>query len=287
VNKIGMSLPWDYLSGNFIAKESLVVKDVLGLPEEGLELLKDFGVESIELRHLRSELSMDDMKRALFQLRKSEFHISIHSEDPPDSDNWSLSDLFPWRKLLEETDIISQSEITLALHPVTGTGKNPVEVLRDQTIKMLSRLSLLQKSWKPDFHFALENQRVKELTDPGTTFDEIYRMWNKHDSPAIGICWDMGHGYANHLKNGHPEIPSDDFINAVTHTHIHDLGPSGSTHWPFIENRVPLELFINRLKERNYKGIYNLELGFNRFESVPGKRRVVEETVQRLVRLAE
>jgi len=287
MNKIGMSLPWDYLSENYITKESTVVKDVLGTPEKGLKLLKSFGVTSIELRHLNPGLKTEAMRRALLRLQESEINISIHSEDPPDSDNWVVTDLFPWRELLEEPGIISQTDITLALHPVTGKGKSSVEKLGSETLRVLSELATIQKDWRPAYHFALENQRVKGLVDPGTTFDSIQTLWSQVDSPAIGICWDFGHGYANHLKNNYPEMPSDKFINAVTHTHIHDLGPSGSTHWPFIENKVPLEKFIGKLKNRNYQGIYNLELGFGRFADIPNRLKAVEKSVSRIKGLIE
>jgi len=285
MNKIGVSLPWDYLSENDITREAPEVREVFGPPAEGLDFLKKLGVTSIELRHLELELTKNDMRRSLSRVEESGLEITIHSEDPPDSGNWSVSDLFPWLKIVEETGVLSQTSITIALHPMKASGGTSTETLKNSTVRMISELAERQKNWKLRYHIALENQRVKGMVDPGTSFDAIHSMWKTIDSPEIGVCWDFGHGYANYLKNGHPLMPSDEFINSVTHTHIHDLGPTGATHWPFIEKKVPLEKYIARLKDRGYDGVYNLELGFDRFADIPERRKVIEDTINNVKEL--
>jgi sugar phosphate isomerase/epimerase len=160
-----------------------------------------------------------------------------------------------------------------------------VEDLRLGTIAILRKLVLLQNDWKHRYRFALENQRVKGSVNPGRSFDGILSMCDEIDSPAVGICWDFGHGVANHIKNSLPLYPPKEFLAACIHTHIHDLGPSGATHWPFAENVVPLEDFGGLLVAQAYKGVFNLELGFDRFGAVKGKWDLLAASISRLRQL--
>ncbi|MBF9017597.1 MULTISPECIES: sugar phosphate isomerase/epimerase [unclassified Oceanispirochaeta] len=282
MNTIGVSLPWDYLTGNSVTKEAAVVKTVLGRPEEGLKFLNEIGVSSIELRHLHKSLSETDMSRAFSLLGEAGVAITIHSEDPPDSDNWSISNLFPWFKILENGHSIDQKRIVIALHPLTKKGSGSVEEMREGTIKMILKLMKKEVGWNHDYHFSLENQRVKGLIDPCTSFDTVLDVWQAVNNNDLGICWDMGHGYANYLKNDHSLIPSEEFLNLTTHTHIHDLGPGGATHWPFLTETVPLDRFIGLLRDKNYKGTFNLELSFDRFIDVENKKGLLEQSVSRI-----
>lgn len=285
MNAIGVSLPWDYISENYVTREACVVRETIGPPSGGLSFLKGLGVTSIELRHLHPKLSHSDMTRTLGILGESDIGITIHSESPPDSDEWSVLDLFPWFKILEENNIVNQDIITVALHPLQDAGSGSVETLRKGTVSMIRKLTELQNNWKQRYHFALENQRVKGLVDPGTTFDEIFAMFSELNRSEVGICWDFGHGYANHIKNGHPLLPPEGFVAAATHTHIHDLGPTGATHWPFSEMAVPLSNYVNLLLSQGYEGTLNLELGFDRFEGVENKIELLELSIDKLIRL--
>ena len=285
MNAIGVSLPWDYVSEKFITKDSAAVRDTLGLPADGINFLKGLGVSSIELRHLNAALGHDDMVRAISVLGNSGVNISIHAEDLPKSDNWSVHDILPWIDILENEVVLDQDEIVVAIHPQQSSGNESEDDLRLGTIKIIRMLAELQEGWKRDYRFALENQRYRGLADQGTTFDGIHSMWAGIGSPVVGICWDFGHGIANHIKNNQQCIPSDEFLDATIHTHIHDLGPAGSTHWPFARNVVPLEDFASRLAVHGYCGIYNLELGFDRFAEIDGKRELLVANIDRLSQL--
>jgi sugar phosphate isomerase/epimerase len=225
------------------------------------------------------------MVRAISVLVDSGVNISIHAESLPKSDDWSVHDILPWIDILENEGGVNQDEIVVAIHPQQSSGNESADDLRLGTIKILRMLAEVNKSLKRDYRFALENQRYRGFADPGTSFDGIYSMWAGINSPAVGICWDFGHGFANHIKNNQQRIPTEEFIAATIHTHIHDLSPAGSTHWPFAENVVPLEEFTSHLAVHGYKGIFNLELGFDRFAGVDGKRGLLTASINRLSQL--
>lgn len=285
MNKIGVSLPWDYLSENGVTEEAAVVKTVLGRPDTGLKFLKEIGVSSIELRHLHPSLSEHDMSRAFSILAEAGVTITIHSEDPPDTENWTVFDLLPWLEILENGHSIEQQNIVIVLHPLTKKGSGSIHEMRDGTIKMILKLMDKQVGWNHDYHFSLENQRVKGLVDPCTSFDGVLDIWQAVNNRELGICWDMGHGYANHLKNDHSLVPSEDFLKQTVHTHIHDLGPGGATHWPFMTNSVPLDHFIGLLQSYHYQGTFNLELSFDRFSGINNKKELLEQSVSRISKL--
>lgn len=287
MNSIGASLPWDYLSGKGVTGEAEMTKAVLGEAEEGLAFLKQIGVSSIELRHLHHSLGKEDMKKAFGALGKAGVTITIHSEDPPDSENWSIPDLFPWFNILENDHLIEQKDVVIALHPLTKKDEGTVEEMREGTIKMISKLMRKRADWHHNYHFALENQREKGLIDPCTSFDTVLAVWQAVGQPDLGVCWDFGHGFANHLKNGHPLIPSDDFLKLTTHTHIHDLGPEGQTHWPFMTDQVPLDRFIGLLQDYGYQGTFNLELSFDRYAGMDNIKELLERSVTRIMRLMD
>ena len=94
----------------------------------------------------------------------------------------------------------------------------------------------------------------------------------------------MGHCFANYLLDNtlYPIYPHFEFSAAVIHTHIHDLGPDGRTHWIFKENIIPLADYVGQLKVVGYEGVYNLELSFDRFAAEENQRSLIKETIIKL-----
>ncbi len=116
---------------------------------------------------------------------------------------------------------------------------------------------------------AYENQREKGFADPATRFKSISASLSRIQRKEIGTCWDMGHSYANFLKNNYEELPDGIFLENAIHTHIHDLdNKTGATHWPLIFGNTPVERYIEILKKHRYSGLYNLELSTERFSSL-------------------
>ena len=96
MKKIGVSIPWDYLSGNIKIKESRILKDTYGKADIFLNYLKDLNVTHIELRHRKAEISEEDMEIVFKLLYDFKFKITIHGDTPIHGNKWTITDVFPW-----------------------------------------------------------------------------------------------------------------------------------------------------------------------------------------------
>ena len=290
MKKIGVSIPWDYLSDKIIIKESKVLKDTYGKADSFLKFLKDLNITHIELRHRKAEMSEDDMEIVFKILYDFKFKISIHGDTPPQGNIWTVKKVFPWLDSYNKIFSHSDDFVIITLHPFTGSES--ISTYREQTINFIKRLDNFITEDNLPIKLALENQRSKKINDPGKSFLEIEGIWQEIDRNNVGICWDMGHCYAketigdvaNYLIDNsiYPLFPHNKFTDAVIHTHIHDLGPDGRTHWIFKENRVPLAKNISQLKDAGYSGIYNLELSFDRFASECNQQKLLKDTIIKL-----
>jgi sugar phosphate isomerase/epimerase len=282
MKKIGVSIPWDYLSGKFIIKESKVIKDTYGRADKFLKLLQNLEVTHVELRHRKAEMSEMDMEAVFKLLYDFKFKITIHGDTPLQGNNWSINDVFPWLHSYKNIYSNFTEPIIVTLHPFTGSKE--ISYYREQTVTFIKRLDDFITKDNLPVKLALENQRSKKTNDPGKSFIEIEEMWKDINKTNVGICWDMGHCFANYLIDNsiYPLFPHKKFTKAAIHTHIHDLGPDGRTHWIFKENRVPLADNVSQLKDAGYSGIYNLELSFDRFFSEPDQPKLLKETIIKL-----
>ncbi len=162
----------------------------------------------------------------------------------------------------------------------------------DHTIRDLKSLcSLLQQS-NSVLMPTLELSRRKQDGPVGVTFEEIMDLVRAVDSPRLGICWDLGHGLSNVLVHGHTDVPREDFLSQLTHTHIHGVLPNGRTHGPIEAERSSdpnnahtLKL-LRVLKAYGYDGIYNLELYPARWSGTPDHwRELVCRSIRALTEL--
>jgi sugar phosphate isomerase/epimerase len=168
----------------------------------------------------------------------------------------------------------------VTLHPVTPS-QAPRGVKTD-TILLAHHLTALIKKQAYPVILALENQRSKGDQNSGTSYQGIAEMVAAVADPGLGICWDMGHATANHLTEGQPLMPYQEFLQETVHTHIHDLSRQGKTHWPLKENQVPVEDFVTALKKNGYRGLYNLELSFSRFRREKDREKSIFDSISRL-----
>jgi sugar phosphate isomerase/epimerase len=281
MKKIGISIPWDYLSGSIETMEASLLEKTYGNAENFLKFIKALGVTYIELRHRKKDMPNVHMEFVFKLLADFNFNITIHGDDLS-YNNWTINDVFPWIEAFKNVNSLISDQLMVTLHPYKGqASKSEYQV---KTIEFIQRLADEIKNYYLPFSLALENQRNKGFVDPGTSFFEVEEMWREINRSNVGICWDMGHCYANYqLDNStYPVYPHNKFTSATTHTHIHDLGPDGRTHWIFKENRVPLKDYIGQLKTAGYKGVYNLELSFDRFAGVKNQTDIVKDTIIKL-----
>ncbi len=282
MKKIGISIPWNYLSGNIVTTDAEVLEQNFGSAPEFLNFLKDLEVTYVELRHRKKDMSQTDMDSVFQLLIDSEFKITIHGDNPLPGNTWTINEVFPWLDSFKRINPNENNTLMITLHPFTGA--EPVDDYRAQTIEFIKRLDDMITSHNLPIKLALENQRSKKVNDPAKSFKGVEGMWKEINRTNAGICWDMGHCYSNHLLDNtlYPVYPHPEFSTATIHTHIHDLGPDGRTHWIFKENRVPIADFIRQLKAVGYKGVYNLELSFDRFASEKDHPKLIKDTIIKL-----
>ncbi len=243
--------------------------------------LKNEGVTSIELRHRDKGLSLNEMRTAAELVWEHGLKLTIHGEALPEPSSFDFSKLFLWADIVNKILKMDLHSIIVTLHPLIIKDN---EVLSAKlTSEILTTITNVTEF--PSYTYALENQRSKGYIDPAVTFEGVVQIVSKIPDKKIGICWDMGHSYSNVINYNHPLFPPREFLERVIHTHIHDLGPDGRTHWPFKKNIVPLEENIRLLQSYKYTGTYNMELSFNRFAEETDIKNLVLKSIRNLRKL--
>jgi sugar phosphate isomerase/epimerase len=78
----------------------------------------------------------------------------------------------------------------------------------------------------------------------------------------VGVCWDFGHGQINYQEKQTQAIAMlKDRICAV---HIHDNNGKDDQHHPPFIGTVVWEEVMPALRQANYKGCLNYEIGVNK-----------------------
>ena len=158
--------------------------------------------------------------------------------------------------------------MVITIHPVKKINGD-LKKLKDLSEAIISGYCRDIEKYSMPVKIAYENQREKGFTDPALYFTSISESVKKINRNELGTCWDMGHSYANHLKNKYEEIPDKIFLENAIHTHIHDLSnETGATHWPITIGNTPVEKYVKILQQNNYDGLYNLELSTERFSTL-------------------
>ena len=283
--KIGISLPWSYLSEIYRDEASKTVMRDCSSPQIFLEKLKTKGVSSIELRHWEKDFTEKEMNKSFFNIASAGLQYTVHGDIYENHDELSVFKAFPWlQSSLENRSVNSQKELIITIHPLKKENGN-MEALRGKTEKILDHYCNEIDKYSLPVKIAYENQREKGFTDPALHFESISETVMKINRKMLGTCWDMGHSYANYIKNSYKELPDPLFLKKAIHTHIHDLSETtGATHWPLIFGLTPVEKYINTLEESGYRGIYNLELSAERFSS-HNVEKLFFQSIEKLVNL--
>jgi sugar phosphate isomerase/epimerase len=287
--KLGLSLSWTYLANEAVGRCSHLWNGFFGRSEHFLEVLEKQGISSIEFRHFDEVESEKIIHAVAATMASTPLGVTVHGDINFKKMGKSLFEIFPWFPILLEKIPDKMDGTVITLHPVLSPDGDH-EKARELTRRMICDLLEMSDKENLTVRYTLEIQRSKGLPDPGTTYDGILDMHKRVGNPLLGVNWDMGHAQSNVEQGLLPTYPEREFLSQVTHTHIHDLSPRGKTHWPLTMGRVPLESNIRILAEQNYKGIYNLELGPDRFytekdarESILKSISTLKETVHKAV----
>ena len=102
------------------------------------------------------------------------------------------------------------------------------------------------------------------LTRIGESRDELLDLVRTMNDPRVGICWDLGHDYLL----GYTAAPTDDFLRAVRHVHIHDINAAREDHFPLIFGNVPWQADLRALVGVGFDGAGGMEINGNRATGV-------------------
>jgi len=256
--KIGLSLPSNYLSEIYNDPVSSIYYSALGPVDSGLQLLRS-EIECIELGFFMENTPAEQIVEAVQNVWSAALEVSVHAYLPEKIEGDDLTSVYTWLKSLLPILENHQHHMVINLHALTSLNGD-LDRLKEKTVENLKRLADLATAQKLPVYFALELNRYKGKVDPSTTYLGVLDMCLGINSAQVGIGWDWGHTYANVLKHLLPPEPPPSFLRKVIHTHIHDLGPNGGTHWPLTCGTVPLLDYLKLLKEVDYSGLFILEL---------------------------
>lgn len=282
---IGMSIQHEALQTSIADNQKQVY--IAGFPrlELYIDFLQSLGVSSIEVRIYNQSASYEDYHEALSMIQRKGLNITIHGELSNtvvgSQVNTDYPPLFP---LLENLN----KPITMPIHASQGYDNRTNFAAR--TAQILHTWGNELNSSTHQLQFALENNRVKKVNDPGNTIKGVLEMVENLNREDVGICWDMGHYFSNILygkENAPPIFEEDPLLNTfckrVVHTHIHGNNLEWTTHFPLREEKnLPLRSFVQLLEQNNYKGIYNLELSLERWPKEDDAKQLIAETINYL-----
>lgn len=262
---IGFSLPPDYL--NAVPGDAGDLFTTLWGPfQKAVVPLREKGVASIELRMIRPGDDVEAVNAAIGKVFASDLHLTLHGLLPAQESDPCDPAAFPlWGVADQVRD--RQGETMVTVHARFDRDPSAsVDALLTRTVDDLKALAEETRRRRAPFRYALEISKFKKKADPSFTWDQVAEMAARVEDPLVGICWDFGHAFFNVRAGLIPEIPPQAFLQQVVHTHIHDLGPTGQTHWPLTEGRLPLADWCRRLLQSGYRGALNLEPEPQRYE---------------------
>lgn len=275
--KIGLSLPYTYLSNHIVNKDKLFTSS-FGPADKALSDLSPL-IDYVELSNFSTQASPDEIVVAVMNVWEHGLKVSLHPSLPEDVEGKTLAEIYPWLPpLLAEMDKY-QDHLLLNLHALAA-AEGDIEQLRSDSIKNLRIITNMITTEKHALRIALELNRSKGTIDPCTTFEGVLHICRQVDSPVLGISWDFGHGFSNYQNNLISRIPPGDFLDRTIHTHIHDISPDGKTHWPLTSAIVPLDEYLNLLADHGYRGIFMLEMMPDRFSILGNIKEQILKSIE-------
>lgn len=244
--------------------------------------LKEEGVSHIEIK-LPGTLSESDIYNVLGKVTEAGFGYTFHAPGgfvfPDEFENYIT--------LLEQIVKISNSHFdqkaTIIFHGLSSSTNTREDLLRRNRI-FVTRLH--QVLAKYDVLLAFEILRDSDDNGKlrtGTSYQEVIDLISPFPNGNIGVCWDFGHGYSQSKRGIHEEIPPAEFLKLVRHTHVHDY-KNKVTHLPLGQGQVPYQIYIQRLVDADFSGIFNLELNPGRIKDPENFQSYIIQSIRLLKR---
>lgn len=261
--KIGLSLPVEYLAGVTDTAAYSRYRTAFGEIDRYLDHVKNKGVNSIELRGTNFNVDPNIVAAAVRRVISYDMEWTVHCYLPEHTDKRSFYGLYPQlADMLEAPGHYAETIITVHAH--TAADGETTKLAAETTHALRHIVKVLAEERLP-LKFALELNRQKRAADPGTTYSSLLNILDTVGDERLGFCWDVGHAYANEVRGLLEHVPPRKFLEHIIHTHIHDIGPDGKTHWPLTQRVIPLEDYIKLLVANGYDGVLNMEFTLERF----------------------
>ena len=131
--------------------------------------------------------------------------------------------------------------------------------------------SFLANKYFSDTVYEFANESIKQIGDYGrdlgvlTTIENmpafdgmLYQNMNDLDELLVSLDMSMtlDIGHANHVGYS----PDEMIFDSIKHIHMHDNFGDDDAHLSFGEGSIDLKGIVNRLEEKNYDGIYIIEV---------------------------
>lgn len=220
--------------------------------EENLEFIEDLGLDYAEIVHQFPHDKVDVEIVESFNLK-----YSVHS---PFMDVNIAA-------LQEKSRINSIEQIKESIDLAN-------EINAEAVVVHPGLASFLANKYYLDTVYEYANESIKELGDYGKdlgvmttienmpTFDGmIYKDMNDLHEMLVSLdmymTLDIGH--ANHAGYA----PDEMIFDSIKHVHMHDNFGDDDAHLAFGEGSIDLKGIVNRLEEKNYNGIYIIEVNDN------------------------
>jgi sugar phosphate isomerase/epimerase len=220
--------------------------------EENLEFIEDLGLDYAEIVHQFPHDKVDVEIVESFNLK-----YSVHSPfmDVNIAALQEKSRINSIEQIKESIDLASEINAeAVVVHPGLA--------------------SFLANKYYLDTVYEYANESIKELGDYGKdlgvmttienmpTFDGmIYKDMNDLHELLVSLdmymTLDIGH--ANHAGYA----PDEMIFDSIKHVHMHDNFGDDDAHLAFGEGSIDLKGIVNRLEEKNYNGIYIIEVNDN------------------------
>lgn len=249
-------------------------------PEEAIERLREAGWENFELadkhwrdidkrekpeegfvnlRRLCGKLGVlvHQMHGPMFNVCEEPSELRVHVEEAERSLKWAGVLGVRW----------------VVLHPGSAPSSEEEEgpeLVRRRNLEVFSRL--VQVARQVGVGIAIENAADGENKGRrvfGATVHELLSLVRALGDGEVGICWDTGHANLQKLDQYRAIRALGRHLVA---THVDDNDSSSDQHLLPFEGNVDWKEVMRALREVNYKGFFNLEVGGTMHKVPPSVR---------------
>ena len=220
--------------------------------EENLEFIEGIGLDYAEIVHQYPHEKFDTEILESFSLK-----YSVHS---------------PFMDV--NIAALQEKSRTNSIEQIKGSIDLANEINAEAVVVHPGLATFLANKYFLDTVYEYANESIKELGDYGKdlgvlvtienmpTFDGmIYKdIGDLHEllvSLDMYMTLDVGH--ANHAGYA----PDGMIFDSIKHVHMHDNFGDDDAHLAFGEGSIDLKGIVNRLEEKNYDGIYIIEVNDN------------------------